>query len=215
MLLAKGRLVALVLVAALLLSITGTISAQSTGAYVKTFDLPTKPTTDGAYAGVDPTGATVVFWHPHQGARLTAVTAAADAFNKGNPWKITIQPVYKGDYPVVFQAMLAALQTKDLPNLTVAYQNEAGQYENVNALVDINDFFNDKTYGLGDDATKDFFQGFLNSDVNSQFGGKRLGFALYRSEEVMYYNRDALKAMGYSAAPKNWDEFKDMACKYK
>ena len=82
MLLAKGRIVALVLVAAMLMSITGAVSAQ-TGGYVKTFDLPTKPTTDGAYAGVDPSGATVVFWHPHpQGPRLTAVTAAADAFRR-------------------------------------------------------------------------------------------------------------------------------------
>src|SRR5438105_4751798 len=214
MLLAKGRIVALVLVAAMLMSITGAVSAQ-TGGYVKTFDLPTKPTTDGAYAGVDPSGATVTWWHPHQGARLTAVTAAADAFNKGNPWKITIKPVFKGDYPVVFQAMLGALQTKDLPNMTVAYQNEAGQYENVNALVDLNDFFNDKVYGLGSDATSDFFQGYLNQDVNPQFGNKRLGFALYRSMESLYYNRDALKALGYTAAPKNWDEFKAMACKYK
>src|SRR5579871_3533741 len=116
MLFAKGRIVALVLVAAMLLSIGGTVSAQ-TGGYVKTFALPTKPTTDGAYAGVDPTGATITWWHPHQGARLKAVTDAVTAFNNGNPWKIKVNPVYKGDYPVVFQAMLAALQTKDLPNL--------------------------------------------------------------------------------------------------
>src|SRR5258708_10772359 len=33
--------------------------------------------------------------------------------------------------------------------------------------------------------------------------------------EVMFYNKDALKSLGYDAQSKNWDEFKDMACKYK
>src|SRR5712691_1641435 len=165
MLIAKSRIVDLALIAVMLMGIVGTATAQS-GDYVKTFDLPTKPTTDGAYKGVDPSGAKVVFWHPHQQAREAAIKAAADKFNAGNPWHITIQPVYKGDYPVIFQAMLAALQTKDLPNLTVAYQNEAGTYQNINALVDINDFFNDPVYSLGKSVTDDFFQGYLKQDVN-------------------------------------------------
>src|SRR5205814_3303624 len=143
-----------------------------------------------------------------------ATQAAVDKFNAGNPWKITVEPIFKGDYPVIYQAMLAGLQTKELPNLTVAYQNQAAQYQNVKGLVDLNAFVNDKVYGLGKSVTDDFFQGFLLSDVNPQFGNQRLGMALYRSMEVLYYNVDALTAMGYSAPPKNWDEFKDMACKY-
>ncbi len=209
-----GKLAILLVIAAMLVSISGTtVTAQGTD-YVKTFDLPTKPTTEGAYAGVDPTGAHVVYWHPHQAARQKATQAAVDKFNKGNPWKITVEPIFKGDYPVIYQAMLAGLQTKEVPNLTVAYQNQAAQYQNVKALVDLNALVNDKVYGLGKSVTDDFFQGFLKSDVNPQFGNQRLGMALYRSMESLYYNADALKALGYSAPPKNWDEFKDMACKY-
>jgi len=156
----------------------------------------------------------VVYWHPHQGARQKATQDAVDKFNSGNPWKITVEPIFKGDYPVIYQAMLAGLQTKELPNLTVAYQNQAAQYENVNALVDLNQFVNDKAYGLGKSVTDDFFQGFLLSDVNPQFGNQRLGMALYRSMESLYYNKDALKDLGYDAPPKNWDQFKEMACKF-
>ncbi len=209
-----GRLVVLLVVAATLLSISGPAQAQQTD-YVKTFDLPAKPTTQGAYAGVDPTGAHVVYWHPHTKAREDATKAAADKFNKGNPWHITVEPIYKGDYPVIYQAMLAGLQTKELPNLTVAYQNQAAQYQNVNGLVDLNPLVNDPVYGLGKSVTDDFFQGFLQSDVNPQFGNQRLGMALYRSMETLYYNADALKALGYDAPPKTWDQFKEMACKYK
>src|SRR5438128_2718700 len=99
-----SKLLPLLIIATLLLGITGPATAQ--GDYVKTFDLKL-PVADGVYAGVDPTGAKVVYWHPHQGAREKATKDAVDTFNKNNPWKITVEPVYKGDYPVIYQAMLA------------------------------------------------------------------------------------------------------------
>ncbi len=217
----KGALTSLALVTTILASVVGMAgpaTAQSTAPasdYVKTFDLPTKPTTNGAYAGVDPSGATVVYWHNQPGNNQKTLEALIATFNQGNPWKITVQPVLKGNNTAVFQAMLAALQTKTLPNLVSAYQNEAAEYQNVNALVDLNDFFNDNTYGFGKSGTADFFQSYLQSDINPQFKNQRLGFPLFRSMEVLYYNVDALKALGYSAAPKTWDDFETIGCKYK
>ncbi len=211
---AKLRFVIPLLIAALLLSTVGTLTVTAQGGdYVKTFDLKL-PIKDGDYAGVDPSGAKIVYWHPHTGDRDKAIKAAADKFNKENPWKISVEPIYKGNYPDVYNSMLAALQTKQLPALTVAYQNQAAQYQNVNSLVDLNVFFNDKTLGFSKSALEDFYQGYLDSDVNPQFNNQRLGMALYRSMESLYYNVDALKALGYSAPPKNWDQFKEMACKY-
>jgi multiple sugar transport system substrate-binding protein len=208
------KLPALMLVVVFLFTMTTRTAAQ-TGDYVNTFDLPTKPTTEGAYAGVDPAGAQVVFWHSQTGPNEATLKSLADKFNQGNPWKIVIQPLNKGSYNTVYQAMLAALQTKQLPNLVVAYPNQAAQYQNVDALVDLNDFFNDKTYGLTKSVTDDIPNAFLQSDVNPQHNNQRLGFGLFRSMEVMYYNKDALTTLGYSAPPKNWDEFKEISCKYK
>src|SRR5512140_3147135 len=96
--LAKSKMITFALAAAILLSLlggVGNISAQ--GAYVKTFDLPTKPTTDGAYAGVDPSNQKVIYWHQQPGANQKTLEGLVDTFNKGNPWKITIQPVLKGN----------------------------------------------------------------------------------------------------------------------
>ncbi len=208
-----SKLAALVVIAAIALSVAPMAHAQA-GEYVKTFDLPKTPATDGAYKDVDPSGVTFVWWHNHTQARETALKAIIDKFNAGNPWKITVNPLNKGGYGDIYQAMLAGLQTKDLPGLTVAYQNEAGTYQTANGLVDLNDFVNDKTYGFGDKGLADFFQGFLASDINSQFNGQRTGFALYRSMEVLYYNADALKTLGHDAPPKSWDEFKQWSCDF-
>src|SRR5262249_22693582 len=57
------------------------------------------------------------------------------------------------------------------------------------------------------------FQTFLASDANPQFKGERLGFPAQRSMEVMYYNKDWLKQMGYDGPPTTWDQFEEMACK--
>src|SRR5258708_3798872 len=111
--------------------------------------------------------------------------------------------------------MVAALQTKDLPSLVAAYQNEAGEYQNVNALVDLNDFVNDKTYGFGAAGFVDFFPAYLAPDGNPQFNNQRLGLAGFRSLQGLYYNKDAPSNLGYNAAPETWQEFEDMGCKYK
>ena len=60
---------------------------------------------------------------------------------------------------------------------------------------------------------KDYFQTFLDSDLNPQFKGERLGFPTQRSIEVMYYNADWLKQLGYNELPKDWKTWEEAACK--
>src|SRR5690349_15167270 len=83
-----SKFLVLLAAVAMVFSFTTRTTAQD-GAYVKTFDL-TLPTAEGTYAGIDPKGAKVTWWHNHTGAREEAVKASVDAFNKGNPWGITV-----------------------------------------------------------------------------------------------------------------------------
>ena len=48
---------------------------------------------------------------------------------------------------------------------------------------------------------------------NPQFNNERLGFPTQRSMEVMYYNSDWLKQLGYNEAPKDWKTWQEGACK--
>src|SRR5258706_2904962 len=102
--------------------------------------------------------------------------------------------------------MVAAIAARNPPELVVAYQNQAATYQVNNALVDMNPYVQDAKWGLGKDLP-DYIAGFINQDVNAQFGGTRLGFPPNRSIEVMYVNMDMLKAAGIAAAPRTWDEF--------
>ena len=159
-----------------------------------------------ALAGVDPRGVTISYWYQHTGVNGDAMQKMIAEFNATNRWKITVKGEYQGPYDQIYNKMAAAIAAGSMPDLVVAYQNQAAMYEVNDALVDLNTYATDPAWGIGKDLG-DFFQGFINQDVNGQFGGKRLGFPPNRSIEVLYVNMSLLKSAGITAPPRTWAEF--------
>ncbi|MEX2537014.1 MAG: extracellular solute-binding protein, partial [Trueperaceae bacterium] len=92
---------------------------------------------ENPYAGVDPTGQEVVFWHVHEGANGEALEAIVEEFNQTNEYGITVVAETQGHYGDLFQKMLPLLGTQDVPDLVLAYQNQAATYQLADALVDM------------------------------------------------------------------------------
>jgi len=166
-----------------------------------------------AWENVDPSGQTVIFWHQHTRERETALQEIVDEFNKTNEYGITVVAEYQGSYGDIFNKMLTFMNTADAPELVVAYQNQAATYQLANALVDMNGLVNSPKWGLTKEEQADFFPGFFAQDVFPNFDNARLAFPPNRSAEVMYYNMDWLKELGYDAPPTTPEQFKEMACK--
>lgn len=156
-------------------------------------------------ASVDPSGATVVFWHNHSQDREKGLAGMIDAFNSSNQWKITVKEQYVGNYDDIYNKMVTALAGGQVPELVVAYQNQAAAYELAKGLVDLNPYLNSAKWGIADKS--DFFEGWLDQDVNPQFNNMRLGWPVYRSAEVLYYNATWLKQIGQNGPPTTWDQF--------
>jgi len=198
-------LVAVILIASMLL-----------GACAKATKVPA-PTE--APAEVDPWADVVpakeiVWWHQHTGsAREAAIKKIVDDFNNTNEYGIKVTAEYAGSYSDIFNKMLPILNTPDVPDVVVGYQNQVATYQLANAMFDMNELINHPKYGLTKEEQDDFFPGFFAQDVFSLFGGQRLGLAPNRSAEVMYYNMDWLKELGYDAPPTTPEQFKEMACK--
>jgi len=170
------------------------------------------------WANLDPQGQTVIFWHNYSRSNGQALQKIVDRFNSTNPWDITVQASYQGSYLEIFNKMMGTLNTQDAPGLAVAYQNQAATYQLGNALVDINSLLDSPKWGMPETDQNDFFPGFWNQDVSPFFGNARLGFPAYRSEELMYYNKDwlaELKAAGkidFDGPPTTPEQFKAAAC---
>jgi basic membrane lipoprotein Med (substrate-binding protein (PBP1-ABC) superfamily) len=176
-------------------------------------EAPAEP--EGPYEAVDPSGQTVMFWHQHTGDREKQLQKIVEDFNASNELGITVVAEYQGSYAEIYTKMLAVLNTTDAPQLVVAYQNNAATYQLGEGLVDMNAMVDSAKWGISEEEQNDFFPGFWRQDVFPTFGNARLGFPPNRSMEVVYYNIDWLKELGYDAPPQTPEQFKEMACKAK
>lgn len=158
-------------------------------------------------------GVTVTFWHQHSTSREEAMKKLVAEFNATNPYGITVNAEYAGGYGDIYNKMLAGLAAKQVPDLVVAYQNNAGAYQLVGGLADIEPYVQDSKFGLSAADQADFIPGIFQQDKNAQFENQRLGFPPNRSMEVMYSNVDWLAKIGYTTPPKTWKEFEDACAK--
>lgn len=155
----------------------------------------------------------IVWWHQHTGTeREAAIEKIISDFNATNEYGITVTAEYAGGYGDIFNKMLPILNTPDVPDVVVGYQNQVATYQLADAMFDMNELMDHPVYGMSKEEQEDFFPGFFAQDVLSLFDNQRLGLAPNRSMEVLYYNMDWLKELGYDAPPTTPAEFKEMAC---
>lgn len=157
----------------------------------------------------------ILFWHRYTGRTYSAVLEIVNDFNTKNPYGITVKLENAGSsYDDVFNKVNGAIAANaTLPDLVIAYQNQAATYRDLGKAVNLKPFLDSAKYGLSADDQKDYYKSFLDSDRAPQFPGEVLGFPTQRSMDSLYVNLDMLKALGYSAPPKTLKEFEEMACK--
>ncbi len=166
---------------------------------------------------LDLEGTTVTFWHRYEddSSRGGAINAIIDEFNATNPYGITVVGSSEGGYGDIYDKMIAGLTTGEVPDLVIAYQNQAAAYEVADGLVSLDPYINDPVYGLSEEDQADFFQAFLDADRLPQFDGESFGFPPARSMEVLFYNADWLQELSDSGAisfagppetPEQWAE---------
>ena len=214
-----STILAVLMILSVILSACATATPEPTTAPTTPPEAPSGQATEAPaaptdpWADVDPSGQTVVFWHQHTRDRETALQEIVTDFNTSNEYGITVEAEYQGGYSDIFNKMLGVLNTPDAPNLVVAYQNQAATYQLADSLVDMTSLVNSPKWGLSEADQKDFFPGFFAQDVFPTYGNARLGWPPNRSMEVLYYNADWLKELGYDGPPTTPDQFKEMACK--
>ncbi len=173
---------------------------------------PTYDTTlYGDLENLDPSGQTVIYWYQHSRSREEAIQAMIEDFNANNEWGITVQGEYAGNYGEIYNKVTAGIPAGEVPDLSVAYQNQAATYASQGALVELTPYIESEKWGFTQEELEDFFPFVEKGDYLPQFEG-RYGFAPNRSMEVLYYNEDWLTELGYDHPPRTWDEFKEMAC---
>jgi multiple sugar transport system substrate-binding protein len=193
-----------ILAAGLLLTFVGLIGAGCSAG-------PYDTRVYGNLNRVNPSKQVITFWHQHPGARGEAMQALIQDFNATNKWGITVRGEFAGSYAEIYQRIMQGIPTHDLPDISVAYQNQAGTYATHKAVVELTPYIESPLWGFTAAELADFFPFVKLGDHLPQFNGQ-YGFPPQRSMEVLYYNEDWLHELGYDAPPRTWDEFARMAC---
>lgn len=163
------------------------------------------------FAGVDPTGQTITYWHQYNNpTQLAIITGLVNAFNESNPFGITVNAIAQGSYNDIRTLMNNAIISGDLPNLAAGYPNDALSYDLDGVVVDLEPYFTDARWGYSGDVLADLNQ--VAVDAWS-FEEGRLGWPNQLSGQVMFSNAAMMAELGFSeTSPATLDEFAAAAC---
>ena len=163
-------------------------------------------------APVDVSGTAIQFWHVYGEGdpRNEAVLAFVDDFNATNEYGITVEALDQGQHSDLEDKINAGIQSGDLPHVTQAYTSGLKNWDTVDLVVDLNQFVNDKTYGLTEEQIADIYPGVFELGVSSD--GARLGWPLSQSVNAMVYNITWAKELGFDSAPTTPEELKAQLC---
>jgi ABC-type glycerol-3-phosphate transport system substrate-binding protein len=158
----------------------------------------------------DLNGVTIEFWHVWDGVVGEALQGIVDEFNATNEYGITVEAYDQGNYGDIFNNMNAAINTGDLPDVAVGYNNQYLAWDAAgNVIVDLTEYVNDPMVGLDEATIADFYPSFWAQD---DIDGKRLGIPAQRSGQFMFYNATWAQELGFDGPPTTPEEFKEQAC---
>jgi multiple sugar transport system substrate-binding protein len=160
---------------------------------------------------VDPRGQEVTFWYQHTGDREQVLQSMIEDFNATNEWGITVKGEFAGDYDAINDKIVDGCSTGQVPDISVAYQNQAAVYAASDCVVELTSYINSRRWGFSEEELDDFFPFVFFGDYLPQLDGS-YGFPTQRSMEVLYYNEDWLHDLNYDHPPRTWEEFEVMAC---
>ncbi|MEO1287247.1 MAG: extracellular solute-binding protein [Chloroflexota bacterium] len=176
---------------------------------------------DDAYADVDPSGATISYWHEWDGLQGTGMTAVIELFNSTNEWGITVEELPLGGSSDVRSNISTAITSGDLPNLGGAgFASDAMGYFLDGVLVPFDPFLESATWGLTEDEASVLRFDVIdrNRPALAPFNGQLLAWPIGTSGEIMSTNLDLLDQMreqgliDFEGTPANVEEFRAAAC---
>ena len=144
----------------------------------------------------------IVFWHCKSDNAGKLLERYVKEFNESNPWQITVEPIYQGQYSdasTLLKVILSAENYSELPDVIeldatgkVAYFQSGKAF----SLDDAEALYDEKISGS-----------FLESVLrNWHYNGVQLGIPFDGSTMITYYNRDLLSQAGWETLPETFDD---------
>jgi multiple sugar transport system substrate-binding protein len=128
-------------------------------------------------------------------------------FHQENPL-INISVSSQPTYTDLYRKVVASIAAGTLPDLVTGLDADLLQYARLKALSPLDDLVNDAGVGLGPPDLADIPPGMLDTMRLAGQDGKIYSLPFARGALALFYNWGAMKAIGITNTPKNWDEFR-------
>jgi len=190
---------------------TGAASVNKTGESVPASATPTLIAEVMGAKIADLEGVELVLWHAWDGKQASeGFQAVVDEFNAQNDWDIKVNVVGHENYLALEDAMEAAVQSNDLPNVVVGYANTFISWYGAEVIADLTPYLENEMVGLSDQAQADFFPEALQNVRMAD--GTMVGVPLQQTAMVLFYNRTWAQELGFESAPSHSQALKEQAC---
>ena len=140
------------------------------------------------------------FWHSMGSATGELIQEIVAEFNASQS-DIVVEAIYQGDYTTAGTKLQAAVAGGNAPHVVQVEITRVGMYASQDLLLDLTPY-------AEADADFDITAMYPGVMDFSYIDGKLISIPNGRSCPVMYYNADALKAVGFENAPATWDELR-------
>lgn len=156
--------------------------------------------TDGAGTGSD-SSETVTFWFMGDGNEQ--VQPILDAFTDETGIAVNVQSI---PWSAAHDRLLTSVASGEGPDVVQMGTTWMAEFVDAGALMDISEY----TESSEDLKPENFFEGNV---ATTQIDGATYAIPWYTETRALYYRTDLLEEVGYSEAPKTWEELKDAATK--
>lgn len=150
----------------------------------------------------------VIFWHSFTGEMRTVIRAQVNDFNQTNEWGIFVEIQDFSSFDLMREALADTEDISGYPNvITAPHDFLIGQSASSPAVIALDHYADSLIFGISD--TRDYYDAVWMGDVD---GGERYGLPAYRSAQVMFYNLDLARELGFDAFPATIEEWKNQSC---
>ncbi len=167
-------------------------------------------------ASIPTSEVTITMWHAMGSFNQGLLTKYAQAFHDyyeseyGYNFNVVIADG-KSNYDTLKTDMIYAITAGNIPNLVQGYPDHVAEYLSGNAVVNLNPYIYDTTWGLnGDDALDDIIPSYLEENSQYDLDGTYYSLPFNKSTEIMIYNSSVLNELELDA-PTTWQDIIQMA----
>ncbi len=163
----------------------------------------------------------ISFWHIFTANQEAGLKDIIAQFETRYP-NIKVRASYKGMYDTTRKAILTSIAGNSVPDMVWSFPYSVSEYAREDAVQPLDPFMRSAKYGLGVPPTgtdkalaEQLPPAVLKAYQYPDFDNQTLSLPPAVSVEVMFYNADWLKQLGYDKPPATWDDFMAVCAKVK